>query len=95
MQTNAGFNRRHHSVAAVITVTQGTDSQKCFKNLSWDVIALQVNVFETEGVVVHLYRIVTLMEIASKLPDIVTEEIASPLKIAQFMYNLKPIRQKM
>lgn len=58
-------------------------------------IALQVNVFETEGIVVHLYRIVTLMEIASKLPDIVTEEIASPLKIAQFMYNLKPIRQKM
>lgn len=35
------------------------------------------------------------METASKLQDIVTEEIASPLKIAQFMYNLEPIRQKM
>ena len=54
-----------------------------------------MNAFETEGIVVHLYRIVTLMEIASKLPDIVTECIASPLKIAQLMYNLEPIRQKM
>lgn len=58
-------------------------------------IALQVDVFETECIVVHLYRIVTLMETASKLQDIVTEEIASPLKIAQFMYNLEPIKQKM
>lgn len=56
--------------------------------------ALQVNVFEMEGIVVH-DRIVTLMETASKLPDIVTECIASPLKIAQLMYNLEPIRRKM
>lgn len=35
------------------------------------------------------------METASVLQDIVTEEFASHLKIAQFMYNLEPIRQKM
>lgn len=58
-------------------------------------IALQVDVLETEGIVVHLYRTVTLMETASILQDIVTEEFASHLKIAQFMYNLEPIRQKM
>lgn len=79
----------------VITVSQDEDRQKYFKNLSWYVIALQADVFETEGTVVHPYRIGTLMETVSKLQDIVTEEIASPLKIAQFMYNLEHIRQKM
>jgi len=79
----------------VITDGQDKDKQKYFKNLSRYVTALQVDVFETEGIVVHLYRIVALMETASKLQDIVIEEIASPLEIAQFMYNLEPIRQKM
>lgn len=54
-----------------------------------------MDVFETEGIVVHLHRIVTLMETDSILQDIVTEEFASHLKIEQFMYNLEPIRQKM
>lgn len=44
-------------------------------------IALQEDVFETEGIVVHLHRIVTLMETNSTLQDIVTEEFASHLKI--------------
>lgn len=35
------------------------------------------------------------METASVLQDIVTEEFASHLKIAQFIYNLEPIRKKM
>lgn len=35
------------------------------------------------------------MEAASVSQDIVTEEFALHLKIAEFMYNLEPIRQKM
>lgn len=59
----------------VTAVSQDKDKQKYLKNLSRYVIALQVDVFKTEGIVVHLYRIVTLMETASKSQNTVTEKL--------------------